>query len=157
KSLLSKQAEEEVYSESLYGYRHFSTAALFSLRADKYKYIDAPKPELYDLGTDPAEEQNLYPGQRELAKTYQNRLNALRSRFQRLQLAGEKAPSAEVVTRLRSLGYLAGSPASSRSLKSGPDPKDALPEYAEYRRAVTLLSVGRIRESSAALESLLAR
>jgi len=44
KSLLEKQQQEEIYSESLYGHNHFNTSGLFSIRAGQYKYIHAPKP-----------------------------------------------------------------------------------------------------------------
>ena len=43
------QAQREIYSESLYAHYHFACSSLLSLRAGRYKYIEAPKPELYDL------------------------------------------------------------------------------------------------------------
>lgn len=34
-------------------------APLFSMRSDRFKYIDAPQPELFDLHRDPFEQRNL--------------------------------------------------------------------------------------------------
>jgi len=38
--------------------RRFGWAPLRSLRADRYKVIDAPRAELYDLARDPTEKHN---------------------------------------------------------------------------------------------------
>jgi membrane-anchored protein YejM (alkaline phosphatase superfamily) len=46
-SLIARKSPEEIYSESLYARDHFGCAALRTLRLGRYKYIDAPKPELY--------------------------------------------------------------------------------------------------------------
>ena len=48
-----------VYSESLYAHDAFRWAPLRALRVGKYKYIQAPKAELYDLDADPHELVNL--------------------------------------------------------------------------------------------------
>ena len=45
----------DIYSETLYPHMHFGCSALQALRSGRYKYVDAPKPELYDLTADPGE------------------------------------------------------------------------------------------------------
>jgi arylsulfatase A-like enzyme len=57
--------QREVYSETNFP-RHIGAAPLKSLRVGRYKYIDAPEPELYDLSRDPNELDNLYPRQKPL-------------------------------------------------------------------------------------------
>ena len=49
----------EAYAESMYPER-FGWGRLQSLRGDRYKLVDAPRPELYDLQTDPFEQHNVY-------------------------------------------------------------------------------------------------
>ncbi len=49
KSLLSGSEPAGVYSESLHTHDSFGWAPLRSLRSGRYKYIQAPRPELYDL------------------------------------------------------------------------------------------------------------
>lgn len=47
------------YSESLTAAQHFGAAPLRSIQDTRYKYIDSPQPELYDLRADAAEQTNL--------------------------------------------------------------------------------------------------
>src|SRR5262249_30682981 len=77
RSLARAEGAEEIYSESLYARNHFGCAALRSLWVGRYKYIDAPKPELYDLLSDPGELQNLYAQQQRTAIALRERMAAL--------------------------------------------------------------------------------
>ena len=141
---------EEIYGESLYANRHFQTSALWTLRKGRYKFIQAPKPEFYDLTNDPAEARNLWASQRALAQGYQKRLQDMGVSAQ----SSTTAPSPEVVARLRSLGYLAGG--SSRPAGNGPDPKDRIADYEAYRRAITLRGAGDWSASNQLLQKVLA-
>ncbi len=51
--------ESAVYGESLHAHDAFGWAPLRSLRVDSYKYIEAPRPELYNLQSDPHERTNI--------------------------------------------------------------------------------------------------
>ena len=82
-------------------------------------------------------------------------MNTLRARFASKSPSAANAVSSETVARLRSLGYLAGSAASSASLTHGPDPKDRINDYSKYRHALTLATAGSLRESNTLLESIL--
>jgi len=147
--------EAEVYGESRYGHNHFGVSSLRSLRLGRYKYIEAPKPELYDLSRDPDETRNLYAADRSLALAYRERLGAVRSRFQPQQTAKPAALSPDVVAKLSSLGYVALSGSQSAPAESGLDPKDRIAEYEQYGRAIVLASSGRVVESSELLKQLL--
>jgi arylsulfatase A-like enzyme/Flp pilus assembly protein TadD len=110
------------YGESLSPYFNFHWAKLRALRTDRFKIIDAPRRELYDLASDPGERNNLWtdeppPPARELLRELE-RLTALD------QEEAAAAPlDEETVRRLESLGYASGSsPAPESSLL--PDPKD---------------------------------
>ena len=59
RSLIAASGEREIYSESLYARKHFGCSTLRSMRVGRYKYIAAPKPELYDLSNDPQELRNV--------------------------------------------------------------------------------------------------
>ena len=154
-SKMPPQAPQQIYSESLYSHNHFNTSALISLRVGRYKYIQAPKPEFYDLTADPGERHNLYASQRAAAGEYSKRLHDLRERFRPNPTKPSNPIAPEVTARLRSLGYLAGSQSSASSLESGPDPKDRLADYSKYRQALALATAGALRESNALLESIL--
>src|SRR4030095_344047 len=48
-----------VYSEALYARYHFGWSELTALTDDRYRYIKAPREELYDLQRDPHARQHL--------------------------------------------------------------------------------------------------
>jgi tetratricopeptide (TPR) repeat protein len=145
----------DVYSESLYAHKHFGCSSLRALRTGRYKYIQGPKPELYDLATDPGETRNLYAQQPSRALASKEKLAFLGTRFRNEHPLGQRALDPDTVARLRSLGYVAGSSEHSESRDSGADPKDRIGEFEDYGRAILLASAGRIDESNALLEQLL--
>lgn len=147
---------EEIYAMSFYGRNHFNTSALWSMRKGRYKYIHAPRPEFYDLQNDPAEQKNLWASNRtSLAQAYADRVAAIRR--QGSSQSQSTDPSPEVLARLRSLGYLAGSSGSKGPPDSGPDPKDRIGDYETYRRAVTLTGTKRFAEANRLLREVLGR
>src|SRR6185436_12795641 len=52
-------ADTPAYAESLLPLLHYGWSDLRSIREARWKYIQAPRPELYDLAHDPGEERNL--------------------------------------------------------------------------------------------------
>ena len=111
--------EFEAYAESLYPQRH-GWAPLFSLRGDRFKFIDAPQPELYDLRVDPFEQRNILAERQEIAVPLQRRLRAQVRR----ESAKDATVDGDLRARLAALGYTARSgleiPATGVYL---PDPK----------------------------------
>src|SRR6185295_2875667 len=57
-------APREIYAETFYPRLHFGWSELTSLIRDRYHYIDAPAPELYDLAADPGEKTNVLTRER---------------------------------------------------------------------------------------------
>lgn len=153
----SPQMNREVYSGSLYAHYHFDCSGLRSLRLGRYKYVDAPKQEFYDLDRDPQELHNLFSKRRPLALAYRERLLSFVSRFKGGHKASPQELSPETIARLSSLGYVAISSANPRPIESGADPKDRIRAYEKYSRAVKLASTGRIEQSNALLKELLSR
>ena len=148
---------EEIYAMSFYGRDHFDTSALWGMRKGRYKYIHAPRPEFYDLQNDPAEQNNLWMTNRtSLARAYADRVAVIR-RQPGTSPSESTDPSPEVLARLRSLGYLAGSSAPKGSPESGADPKDRIGDYETYRRAVTLSGLNRLVEANGLLQEVLER
>ncbi len=60
-------APPAAFSETYYPYYHFGWSPLIAIRAGSYKYVQAPKPELYDLSADRGETNNLAAGDTRLA------------------------------------------------------------------------------------------
>lgn len=144
-------ASHEVYSESVYAHDKFGWAPLGSLRVGDYQYIEAPKPELYNLRHDSSELHNLYSAP--LAASYRERLNALRARYRAQNRHAGSGLRPDVLESLGSLGYVAVS--SSHGADDSVDPKDHLTEYIQYLEAIRLAQTGKLRESVAIFEEIL--
>ena len=118
----------EGYAEALYPLHHFGWSELRAWRAGQYKVIDAPRPELYDLGKDPYETTNLYGERRAIADGMIARLRA-REKDATSRAPAQPAPDVdpEARARLAALGYVgsfvatASGPATDRA-----DPKDKI-------------------------------
>ncbi|PYV86011.1 MAG: sulfatase [Acidobacteria bacterium] len=147
-------ANAEIYGESFFARSHFGCSALRSLRQGQFKYIEAPKPELYDLAKDPEEAHNIYTRQKSVALALREHLLTLSSRFQEAHAPALRDPSVQAEAALRSLGYLSISSPRSSSPDSGADPKDRIVEAETYHLAVALASSGKLEESTRLLERL---
>jgi arylsulfatase A-like enzyme/Tfp pilus assembly protein PilF len=107
-----------LYAESFAPLLDFGWSPLRTLRAGGWKYIAAPKPELYELSADPGETHNVVETERTRAAQMADRVQAISSD----RLADARASTdPEAVRRLQSLGYVSGG--ADRG-GSRPDPKD---------------------------------
>ena len=140
-----------VYSESLYAHDAFRWAPLRALRMGKYKYIQSPKAELYDLDADPHEHSNLLRKNAAVASELQNELAKMLTRYAPSERAAATSLSPETLAQLESLGYLAAEP-RGRLENSGPDPKDRFAEFLLYQNAFLDFTEGH---SAVALPKLL--
>ena len=112
------------YAETLYPKINMGWAELRGVRTNHWKYIRAPKPELYDLSSDPAETANVIQSHSAEVQKFDAQLNAA--------IGGDGKEKVETATidertmgQLKSLGYVSGSTARSYQLTGqGADPKD---------------------------------
>ncbi len=132
--LFAKQTETEgaAYSETFYPFSSFGWSPLHALETNRYHYIDAPTPELYDLTSDPEESKNIAAQQTATVVVLKSKLQQLLAAnpFQAAKTdASNMSPDA--AEKLRALGYVAyRSPVSTEALAAGlPDPKDKLEEF----------------------------
>lgn len=155
-SLLDAPVPRAVYSESVYAYDGFGWAPLRSLREGADKYIDAPRPELYNLRVDPRELNNLYRPDSQRALALRGELQKLLASHAPKQPASPANISPRTRALLASLGYLSGGarPAAGGSL---PDPKDRLAEYRLYESAQTALYDRQLEQAAAIFRRILAR
>jgi len=138
-SLLQTSASHIVYSESTYTRDAFGWAPLRSLRDTTFQYIEAPKPELYNLQADPQETNNLASIDAGPGRPLRDQLDRLIMRF--APHSGANAASSQTNALLGSLGYVGSGPHIARSGPM-PDPKDRLPEYDVYETALAALYAG---------------
>jgi len=146
------KSDEPSFAESLVPLVHFGWSDLRSMRDGQWKYIQAPRPELYDLDRDPGETRNLVGTESARASAMRSALEArLRSEqtAARTSSGGAGVPPA-LLEKLGALGYLSRSgPSAGRS--TGADPKDTLEEYKALTtlmaKGLTALNEGRPAEA----------
>jgi arylsulfatase A-like enzyme/tetratricopeptide (TPR) repeat protein len=108
------------YFEALSASLNRGWAPLAGVSRGSLKYIDLPIPELYDVASDPAESRNLAASRPSDLREMQALLGQLRASDRGSARVPE---SAETRERLRSLGYLTGTPARKMAYTEADDPK----------------------------------
>jgi len=136
------EAAVPVYSETLYARYHFGWSELYAASEARFRFIQAPRPELFDLEADPGEKTNLAA----------ERASAVASMGEWLakQVGGVTAPEtidAETREKLAALGYVSGG-ASALTTGNLPDPKDKIGTYENWKRAVALRQAGKDAEAA---------
>jgi choline-sulfatase len=138
-----------LYAESLYPRIHLGWSELRSLVDARHQYIEAPRPELYDLEADPAQTKNVLGGQRRVHAALRKALEAI-PRGE--EAAGNIDP--EDAKKLAALGYLGAT--ASKSGGPLPDPKDRIGEMRALVRASQLVQVRKFSEAIGELRALVA-
>jgi len=112
--------------ETFYPRENFGWSELVALVADRWKYIQCPRPEVYDLKTDPEERKNLFDSSPDITTKLRKQLEAelLMAGGQEMTKPSGSGPTAADTEKLRSLGYLSFAPARVASVL--PDPKEKI-------------------------------
>ena len=142
-------------------YYSYGLSPLMSIEVQNWKYINAPKPELYNLEADPDEKINLiekYPENQEYKTKYAKFL----ARF--LSCAGTKSsgelpiPNASadpaLLKSLAQLGYVGNAGGGTENL---PDPKDGIDLVVKLRKGEALSDSGKYAEAAAIYEEVIRR
>lgn len=152
--------EEPTFAESLVPLVHYGWSDLRAVRAGRWKYILAPRPELYDLERDPGELRNLVGEEparaRSLRAGLEDRLRQEQAAVRDPQKGAASIPP-DLLMKLGALGYVSGA-GPSAGLASGADPKDKIHEYATLntlmREGLVSLREGRYAASLSRFEGL---
>jgi arylsulfatase A-like enzyme/Flp pilus assembly protein TadD len=152
RSLLDAPSDDarSIYSETLYPRIHLGWSELRSLTALRYHFIEAPRPELYDMEKDPAEKQNVLSAER---RTYAGMKEALGKYGSDITMPAHV--DSEEAAKLAALGYLGSVHAPSAGPL--PDPKDRIGELSDMMAAFRLLREGQTDKGIASLEAILAK
>jgi arylsulfatase A-like enzyme/Flp pilus assembly protein TadD len=155
--------DEPTFAESLVPLVHYGWSDLRALRDGRWKYILAPRPELYDLEQDPGERENLIDKEPQRARAYRGGIEQ-RLRDEQARLANASPATASVppdlLEKLGALGYVSAA-GGSVPRASGADPKDKIGEYQALntlmREGLVNLRERRFADSLARFEGLFAR
>jgi len=144
-------------SESWYPRFHYGWSELTAVRDGRYKFIAAPRRELYDLQTDPGERTNLSDANPQRVAALERALGEIAAKS--AAAARPQAPQPvdpDVEERLRALGYV-GASVSPRTLEERQrgDPKDKIQLYNLLKLAGTDSVAGRLDEAVAKVQQVL--
>jgi Flp pilus assembly protein TadD len=144
----AEPATADLYAES----RHpsaFGWSPLYAVRRNGFKFVDAPRPELYDLARDPSELRDVREERRREAAALATSLAALATPERNPAAAPSDAESRAL---LQSLGYAAPGGAPPRG--GGRDPKETVALHRSYEQAQESMLSGRLDEAADRLRPL---
>ncbi len=141
-------------AETYYPRFHLGWSELFAVENGRWKFVGAPRPELYDLVADARELHDVSAQYPQIAAALSAHLDSLK-----LVEAGRGPTPAKLdpvaLDRLRSLGYVSGSESkASSSTGPLPDPKDKIALLRELLQATALRDAGQVDEAARQLEDL---
>jgi choline-sulfatase len=150
-------ADRTAFGETDYPLR-FGWAPLRSVRAEGFKFIEAPKPELYDLHSDPGELENHYQPWNATVQKDRALLAELRAKMPPAS-PSEGTVGQGTIDELKALGYLgsadAGSATNVPEPSLLPDPKDSIEEQNLLHTAMIASEDNRWQDARAALKKVL--
>lgn len=141
-------------SESLYPKVNLGWSELRGVENNQFHFIDAPRPELYDVVNDPGETKNLINQRSAIAGDLRNELNQLYQGSSSAQKSNQPEMDAETKERLASLGYVSGSnPGSNQT--SQIDPKDKMKVWNDIQSGIFEFGNGNYPNAVKIFESVL--
>ena len=140
--------ERELYAETFAPLLDFGWSPLRAIRSGGFKFIAAPKPELFQVAADPDESHNLAASDAPRAATLTDRVERISS----ATLPTSRSQDPDAAARLQALGYVSGGRPTAAGAR--PDPKDKR----ELAGRLALVTSGELTgaELRRALEQILA-
>ena len=141
-------SDRRVFAENYSPRIRLGWSELRALVSDRFHYIEAPTPELYDVAADPAQRTNL-------ASTRPPELRSMvvETERRRTPLRAPEAVDAEAARKLQALGYLTGTARDDGGAR--PDPKEAIGSLTSLQTATRMHEAGRSAEAVPLLQEVL--
>jgi choline-sulfatase len=142
-----------VYSETFYPRYHFGWSELLSATEGRFRYIRAPRAELFDDAADPGETRNLSVERAAAAQA----MNAwLDTQVRVGEVAGPEKVDPETMQKLQALGYVGGGGPAGAAAGPLADPKDKVAVFEAYKSALALRREGKDAPVVTALRAVVA-
>ena len=157
-SLLDPRPPENraVYIETIAPQLNHGWSPLFGLRRLLDKYIEAPRPEYFDLATDARELRNRYSTANDQAMALKESLAQMRRQFETIAGGTDSSVPAgleEAKEKLAALGYVTMSIGGEREVPA--DPKDMMPLLRKNLEATALSNAGRFAKAATLYREIL--
>lgn len=148
-----KKEDLESYVETYFPRENYGWSELVGLIGGDWKYIRAPKPELYNLKADPEETANAFDRESKRAREMKGRLEEMIAASSSGLASSKRELTSEEREKLRSLGYIdqtAGTPSGPL-----PDPKEMVEELRMSQKAEILEMEGKLAAAAEAYRQIL--
>ena len=143
--LTLEEKKQQYYIESVFAQESLGCAPIRGVVEGPFKYIDLPRPELYNLESDPQEKDNLADRDPEACRHLKNELLHVVDLHRKVSFKSQRSLSQAERRQLESLGYLVSS--GRRITGDLPDPKDRIHAWSVYLEANDLNSQGKVDEA----------
>ena len=151
-------APRSLYAESSTAARYYGASSLYAVMTEGWKYIQATRPELYDLKHDPGETVNLIAREPQRAARFVEELKGVFATATPKPGPGQAAELDEDARhRLESLGYLSrggGGPETGFD-RSKEDPKDLIGFFRKDRTLSDLVERKKYAQARALCDEML--
>jgi arylsulfatase A-like enzyme/Flp pilus assembly protein TadD len=145
-----------IYFEALTAYYNRSWAPLRGYILGQEKYMESPIPEVYDLGKDFNELDNLAP-KTDLANFKKTFADLVRAESSPLAEAAGQTMDRTTAEKLKSLGYLASpQKPAKKEFTAQDDLKTLYPYHNKWQKATAAYHAGRAEEGIALLKEIIA-
>lgn len=139
--------DKPIYLETLLPFLTYGLSPMEGIRTPEYKFIKAPKPELYDLKKDDQENVNLYNQQQQKAKNLERKMNIIKSSIPAPLESKTANLDSESRAILHSLGYLSGPLKKNFKKYNLDDPKDHIFIFDKFTDAQDAIGAGKFEEA----------
>ncbi len=140
-----KKLSLESYAETYFPLISNGWSELKAIRTEDWKYIQAPKPELYNLKDDPGELKNVLAAKGGVALDLKRRLEKSEKEISLPQKSTVRELSQEAQEKLMALGYIAGRVPEDSRIR--PDPKDMISTISDVSQGVNFFRQGHLGEA----------
>ncbi len=137
---------EGVFLETVLPKDNYGWSPLLAFETPKWKWVRAPEVELYDLGRQPMEQENLATELPDTARSLDQKLEVY-ARQVRARGAAVNSVSPELAERLRSLGYVSAGDLASRDEQGLPDPKRMISLQGDLETAKRAMNAEAYRDA----------
>jgi arylsulfatase A-like enzyme/Tfp pilus assembly protein PilF len=138
----SLEKELLAYSESLYPSLNLGWSELRGLEAGNFRFILAPRQELFDIAEDPGERENRIDSNPKTAERLERGLLSLMDSMGGSPDRTRQTVDPRTEAMLRSLGYLSTGQSPPQSESSVVDPKDKMELWTTIESGLALFNLG---------------
>jgi tetratricopeptide (TPR) repeat protein len=149
RSLVGVSDARVAYSESFNAKYEYGWSELRSLHTDSFHFIDAPRPELYDIRNDPVEQINIAGSRPEVLRQLEHELDGFVAQDRAKPGDGQVPAVIDEASRQRlaALGYIGGGAPAGRG-RAPANPKDKIGLANLIKEAEADLVAGRLEAAA---------